>query len=93
MPERYEPPEVNDEWADADDPEGPQECDLVDQDSDETPTLPCPNCRQAVPEIVDRCPHCGDWIVPSTAAAGGRSPWLAVFMVLLAAGLLFLWLR
>jgi hypothetical protein len=75
---------------DADDPDAPQECDLGGGDDDETPTVPCPSCRQAVPEFADRCPYCGDWIVPSAGERTGRGPWVWVAAVAAGAGIL-LW--
>lgn len=86
MPPNWGPDERDSgEWED--DADAPQERDLDDEDGDEIPTVPCPNCGQSVAEIAERCPHCGDWIV----AGGGRpqpSRWLIAAALLAAAGLL-----
>ena len=52
------------------DPEGPSEDDLAEDDDEETATVPCPHCGADVYEWAERCPRCGDWIVPGVA--GGR---------------------
>ena len=62
MPRPYcdDEPDERPGWEDqelGEDPEGPQPCDLIDQDDEETPTVPCPGCGRAVPDFVDRCPH------------------------------------
>jgi hypothetical protein len=88
---RPTPPDDDREWEDAEDPEGPQECDLVAPDEDETPTVPCPSCRSPIPEFVDHCPYCGDWFIPSSGDSTHRSPWPAVFIIVCVAALLFLW--
>jgi hypothetical protein len=84
MPGRYDEPEL-DEWDE--DPEGPQLCDLTDDDQEETPTVPCPSCRRPIPDFVDRCPYCGDWLVQSAGTSSPR-PWLFVVVLILIAALL-----
>lgn len=83
------PPWIPDE-ADAeewdDDPEAPQERDLDDGD-DETPTVPCPHCGQPVADFAERCPSCGDWIIPGPHRSRA-SRWLIVTAILAAAALL-----
>ncbi|MEW6249588.1 MAG: hypothetical protein AB1716_02995 [Planctomycetota bacterium] len=71
------------DW-DPDDPEGPQECDLAQSDDDETETVPCPACGREVADFAERCPHCGDWIVPGASGAR-QTPWLLVAVALAAA--------
>ena len=79
MPNCYDEPDHN-EWQD--DPEGPQACDLTDDDEDETPTVPCPGCQRPIPDFADRCPYCGDWVV-QRAGTNGLRPWLIVVAVVL----------
>lgn len=48
--------------------------------------LACPNCRCAVHEDTQQCPHCGDWIVPVwPQQTGKRLIWIvAAGLVILA---------
>jgi len=83
---------ASDEDETLEDPEGPQVCDLTDEESAETPTLPCPRCGEDVAELADRCPYCGEWIIPGGEQRAARRGW--VFMIvagLLVAALLY-WL-
>jgi predicted RNA-binding Zn-ribbon protein involved in translation (DUF1610 family) len=68
-----------------DDPEGPQECDLA-EDDDESATFACPECGADVYEDADRCPACGRWVSVSSAPASGRQ---LLFMAI-AVGLILL---
>lgn len=65
-----------------DDDEGPQECDLADDDDDD-PTVPCSNCRREVSELAERCPYCGEWLVAGPAAP--RFGRIGVVLLILAA--------
>ncbi len=91
MPGRHDEPEPHDDW-DGDDPDAPQERDVdPDERDDDTPTVPCPSCREPVYEFADRCPSCGEWIVPTGGDASRRNPAFVVFVVLIVVALLFLW--
>ncbi len=68
-----------DDWEE--DPDAPQECDLDDED-DETLTVPCPTCGRPVAEIAERCPHCGDWIVSGGDTGRTWPRWVIVAAVL-----------
>lgn len=82
----YDPPDEEQDWEL--DPDGPQECDLVDPlDDDAPPTVPCPSCCRDIPDFVDRCPYCHDWILQS-AGPRHRPPWLFLAAVLALATLL-----
>lgn len=88
MSARYDQTDANDDWDGDDiDPEGPQECDLVEEDDEETPTVPCPACHRPIPDFVDRCPYCGDWVVQS-AGRSQRSTWIVIAAVLALAAFL-----
>lgn len=87
MGPRIEQPDDGDHDWDELDPEGPQARDLS-RDDDETATVPCPHCRRPVPDFVDRCPYCGDWIVQSTGEP--RRHRLAFVLLVLLALLAFL---
>ncbi|HEX4414836.1 MAG TPA: hypothetical protein VH107_14475 [Lacipirellulaceae bacterium] len=39
--------------------------DWYDEESDDEPTVPCPECGEPVLEISDRCPACGYWLTDS----------------------------
>ena len=46
-------------------------------DSDQTETLPCPECGMPVYEEAPSCPHCGCYITFSTSLWSDRRPlWL-----------------
>lgn len=77
-----------------DDPEGPQECDLSDdeREADRYDDEPCPHCGEEVSELAERCPHCGHWIARG-AVGVPRAPVVIVIAILLVLLLLFLILR
>ena len=60
---------------------------------DQPEVLPCPSCGAEVYEETQRCPHCGEWIMPLAASARNRSRlWIAVVLLALIAILAFaLW--
>ena len=82
MPGRYEQHDASEEEWDEEDSEAPQEDDLTDDADDETLTVPCPHCRQPVPDFADRCPYCGDWIVQSAGPSGRHRPWFIALVIL-----------
>ncbi len=87
--ERDEHVPDEEEWDDGlDDPEAPQECDLVDQDSDETDTVPCPRCGREIPDDADRCPYCTDWVVQGGDTSHRSVMYLVVAVLAL---LCFVW--
>ena len=77
MAARHDPDEFDAESWDAGDPDGPQARDISNGDDDETPTVPCPSCRRPVPDFAEKCPYCGDWIVPSAGRPARHSTWFA----------------
>ncbi len=78
---------------DADDRDAPQSRDLDDDDDDDSVTEPCPNCRRDVYEGTDRCPYCGEYIVPGRSPRGGRGLWVAVVAAAVVVALLYWVLR
>ena len=59
---------------------------LDDEEMDDdsaTDELPCPSCGQSIYEDTDRCPHCGDWVMPLATAARQRNWvwWTALVLV------------
>jgi hypothetical protein len=72
---------------------GPGEFDL-DDDVDDDPEhdqLSCPSCGQMVFDDTDRCPHCGDWVMPMAAAASSRSNWIWWTALVLVVVLIITW--
>ena len=53
-----------------------------DVDDDEDDLLECPSCRSEVYEHTQKCPHCGQWIVPVYPGAS-RQRWITLAVVLL----------
>ena len=72
------------------DPEGPQECDLLDEDDDGVDVEPCPNCGRGVYEEAERCPYCGEWIETGAGRTLPRGPVIAGIAFLLILLLLLL---
>ena len=55
-------------------------------EDDRTEALPCPSCGAEVYEETQRCPHCGDWIVPHAAhARRKRGLWIVAAVLALIA--------
>jgi len=73
---------------DDDDPDAPQAADLEEPDDDDADDMVCPACGRGVAVDTPKCPHCGDWIRPVTAA-GGSTPrwvkWVVIVMLVLGA--------
>ncbi|MCO6437648.1 MAG: zinc-ribbon domain-containing protein [Phycisphaerae bacterium] len=58
---------------------------IDDEDGDEPAEMICPSCGREVLEDTQKCPHCGDWIVPVDRSGGtSRFIWaiVVVFLVL-----------
>jgi uncharacterized paraquat-inducible protein A len=73
--------EARDQWEALED-EGPLERDLRADDPDEDLTA-CPSCGRQVYADTQRCPHCGDWIVPDAVGLRQRPLTLVVVALLL----------
>jgi len=68
------------------DRDAPQPGDLDDSSSD---TLPCPACRMMVYDDTDRCPHCGQWIMPLAGYRSHRKQiWTAIIVFVLVVALI-----
>jgi len=82
---------ADDHTEDQFDPEGPGIEDIDLQDEEGTDVVPCPACGVDVYQSADRCPACGQFVVPG---AGATSPgicwWWIVVALIMAAGLLWL---
>ena len=79
-------------WQDEDrEWESELEGEIFDQDDDpEGDQLPCPSCGAMIYDDTDRCPHCGDWVMPLASAARGKS-WVWIVAAILAVIALILW--
>jgi len=69
----------DDAW---DDDEGPQECDLTD-DEDEYDVEPCPSCGRDISELSEQCPYCGEWIERGGGSPTRRGPLVVALAILL----------
>ena len=70
--------EVHDEVFDEDDDPGGDQ-------------LPCPSCGAPVYDDTDRCPHCGDWIMPLASAARSKS-WVWIVAAVLVVIAMLCWI-
>jgi hypothetical protein len=61
------------------------------EEDGEEDQLPCPSCGNMVYDDTDRCPHCGDWVMPLAAAASSRSNWIWWTALIVAALLFVTW--
>ena len=73
--------------------EGPDEHDLEDEfaDGPELDQVPCPSCGRMIYDDTDKCPHCGDWVMPMASAAARRPTWIWWTALVLAAVMLITW--
>ena len=71
-----------------DEDEGPLESDLREPgEEDGTELTPCPSCGEPIYEDAERCPRCGQYVLPQPAA-GGRGRWLWAAAILAGLALL-----
>jgi hypothetical protein len=83
-------PFVDDHYEDdhyEDDPNAPLERDLLDagdQLDDEGDLTPCPSCGAQVYEESQKCPQCGEWIVPRLSTSKNPVWILAAILAILA---------
>jgi len=88
--------ESHDDEYDFDEPdddldEGPQSVDLDELgEDDETSTIRCPRCREAVYEDSVRCPNCGHYIAAGASSERRAWLWAAVAAALILALLVLL---
>ena len=73
---------MEDDYGDLDDPHAPLQEDLIDAENDDE-CLECPSCGSEIHEDTQKCPYCGDWIVPHQAAAEQRH-WIWILAALMA---------
>lgn len=73
--------------------EGPDEADIEAsqaEDEEENEEYICPSCGRGVHEETQRCPHCGDWIMPANPRAQNRST-IYILIIVLATLALLAW--
>ena len=81
---------MRDPYDDDDDCDDPLAGGADGADGDNDPAMmACPNCRKAVVEDAQKCPHCGDWITPVEPRSGKRV--VTVLAILIMLGLALLW--
>jgi hypothetical protein len=61
----------------------------LDDDADDSETVPCPYCKRPVYEDSERCPHCGNYL--SEEDAPQRTPMWIVIGTVAALAVAMLW--
>ena len=69
-------PEWEDEQEEAVDPEGPDESDIDDAETD-----PCPYCKKPVYEDTVRCPYCGAYINLEDEPPSPKQTWFLIAVI------------
>ena len=67
------------------DPEGPDPSEM--DYSDEPDLEVCPNCRKMISEETERCPYCGEYLIPSQAP---MPVWVWIIIILVIVATLWL---
>ncbi len=65
--------------------------DDFDGEDDETVTVPCPYCRQPIPEDTPRCPYCANYISAEDAPPS-RKPWWIIIGALGVLLVVYFWI-
>lgn len=61
-----------------------------EEGDDEPAEMACPSCGRGVLEDTQKCPHCGDWIIPVDRSGGtSRFVWVIVVVLLILAMIAF----
>ena len=83
---------MNQRDGDEFDDEGPQDVDLEDLggDEDDSDTVPCRACGRDIYEDAERCPHCGEYVVPGGEPERITGGWKNLLWALIGAGVLIL---
>lgn len=50
---------------------------------DEPAEMICPECKGHVTEDTQKCPHCGDWIIPADPDHAGLRKWIYVLALII----------
>jgi hypothetical protein len=75
-------------WESEDDWEKEEE---FTSDDDQEPTIPCPYCNREILEILEQCPHCGNYLSEEDAPPS-RKPWWILLGAMLALYALYWWI-
>ena len=76
------PPRDSDRPFDEQEPlEGPGDADMDLAEDDETPTVACPHCGEAIYDDAPQCPHCGQYVLAGRAGSG-RTWWMIMGVLL-----------
>jgi hypothetical protein len=79
--------------AEEDDSDGPwdDESDEFELDAEDDATIPCPWCRQPIPEDTPRCPYCERYLSKEDAPPE-RKPWWIVIGAVVALYFVYRWI-
>ena len=83
-------PTTEDDWRDDQDQEWEEAEFAEEEDDPEADLMQCPSCHKPVHEDTQKCPHCGDWIIPATAPSSSKNLIVLVVIVLLIVALIAL---
>jgi hypothetical protein len=77
--------EPDDDWGEDDD------FDSSEDDADADDTVPCPYCREPIPEDAPRCPYCEQYISREDAPPA-RKPWWLILGALAGLLVVYFWI-
>ena len=80
MARNYDSDDDDDEWDD----DGPD-------DDDSAVLVPCPYCKEEIPEDTERCPYCEQYISAEDHPPDAKPWWIVVTVIVCLIGV-FLWI-
>jgi predicted nucleic acid-binding Zn ribbon protein len=84
-------------WRDLDEDENEDDFEDEDEEFEEADeagddTVPCPYCKEAIPEDAPRCPYCEQYISAEDEGRSSSRPLWFVVAVLVCLVIVFLWI-